>query len=96
MFAAAPAERPRGPRSGKRRMSYQEQQALKTLPGRIAALQASIRTLQASLDDPGLYARDRHAFADASEKLGLAQSELAEAEEKWLELEILREEIEGG
>jgi ATP-binding cassette subfamily F protein uup len=77
-------------------MSYQEQQALKTLPERIATLQASIRTLQASLDDPALYARDRHAFADTSEKLGVAQSELADAEEKWLELEILREEIESG
>jgi ATP-binding cassette subfamily F protein uup len=86
---------PKGARSGKRRMSFHEQHALKTLPGRIAVLQESVRSLQASLDDPALYARDRHAFAAASEKLGVAQSELAEAEEKWLELEILREEIEG-
>ena len=36
------------------------------------------------------------AFADASAALAAAQGELAAAEEKWLELEILREEIEGG
>ena len=38
----------------------------------------------------------RKAFAETSAALAAAQSELAAAEEKWLELEMLREEIEGG
>jgi ATP-binding cassette subfamily F protein uup len=41
-----------------------------------------------------LYARDRQAFTQASEALSTAQSQLAAAEERWLELEMLREEIE--
>ena len=44
---------------------------------------------------PTLYARDRQAFAQASEALSATQAELAAAEERWLELEMLREEIEG-
>jgi ATP-binding cassette subfamily F protein uup len=51
--------------------------------------------LQTKLDDPSLYARDPKAFADTSAKLAAAQNELATSEEKWLELEMLREEIEG-
>ncbi len=47
------------------------------------------------MEDPDLYARDQKAFAETSGSLAAAQSELAAAEEKWLELEILREEIEG-
>jgi ATP-binding cassette subfamily F protein uup len=79
----------------KRRLSFNEKHALEILPQRIAALQAGIRELQAQLDDPELYARDRDAFTQTSQSLAAAQSELATAEQKWLELEILREEIEG-
>ena len=55
-----------------------------------------MRTLHARLDDPGLYARDRKAFDETSAALAAAQAELAAAEEKWLELEILREDVAGG
>jgi len=83
-------------RSGKPRLSFRDQHALKTLPERIATLQANVRELQVRLEDPGLYARDANAFVELSSALAAAQSELAAAEEQWLELEILREEIEGG
>jgi ABC transport system ATP-binding/permease protein len=84
----------RPPRSGKARLSFRDQHALKTLPEEIAALQDTVRKLQQRLDDPNFYARDPKAFAETSESLATAQSELAAAEEKWLELEIKREEIE--
>ena len=42
------------------------------------------------------YARDRKAFDEASAALAGAQAELAAAEEKWLQLEILREDVAGG
>jgi ATP-binding cassette subfamily F protein uup len=86
---------PRAGRSGKPRLSFHDQHALKTLPERIATLQASVRTLQGRLEDPGLYARDPKAFTETSGALAAAQSELTAAEEKWLELDIKREEIEG-
>ena len=55
-----------------------------------------VRTLHDRLDDPGLYARDRKAFDDVSAALAAAQAELTAAEERWLELEILREDVAGG
>jgi ATP-binding cassette subfamily F protein uup len=80
---------------GKRRLSFHEKHALETLPQRIAELQGRVGALQRRLDDPNLYARDRAAFAEVSNALTAAQHELAAAEETWLKLEILREEIEG-
>ena len=88
--AAAPEPRP-----GKRRLSFNEKYALETLPGEIAALQEKIRAAQEKLADPGLYARDRKAFDEISAALVAAQTALAAAEDKWLELEILRETIDG-
>ncbi len=76
-------------------MSFNEKHALETLPQTMSALQARIGGLQATLDDPGLYARDRAGFAAASTALARAQADLAAAEERWLALEMLREELEG-
>jgi ABC transport system ATP-binding/permease protein len=87
---------PRDPKPGKRRLSFHEKHALETLPSEIAALQAKIRANQDLLADPGLYARDQKAFEQASAALVAAQADLSAAEEKWLTLEILREDIERG
>ncbi len=77
----------------KRRLGFNEKHALETLPGKIAGLEKQISDFQAQLDDPGLYAKDRQAFEKVSAALVKAQAGLAEAEHRWLELEILREEI---
>ena len=90
--SAKPAAVPTAPER-KRRLSFHEKHALETLPGAMAALQSKIGMLQQRLADPNLYANDRKAFDDASSALVDAQSELTGAEEKWLELEILREEL---
>ena len=96
------AEKPEGAQAAKRADAGQaaaelhEKHALETLPKTIAALQAKVRALHDRLADPALYARDRQAFEEASAALAAAQAELTAAEEKWLELEILREEVAGG
>ncbi|MBN9598636.1 MAG: ATP-binding cassette domain-containing protein [Afipia sp.] len=81
--------------SAKRRLSFNEKHALETLPKTMAKLQQDIAGYQKQLDDPQLYAKDRKAFDAASAAIAKAQTELDAAEEKWLALEILREEIEG-
>ena len=81
--------------AAKRRFSFHEQHDLKTLPARMAELEAKIAKVQAILEDPGLYARDAARFQKASAALAELQAELAKAEDRWLELEMLREEIEG-
>jgi len=82
------------PDTPKRRLNFNEKHALETLPKTMSMLRTKIGTLHQSLDDPGLYAKDRVMFDSASAALVVAQAELAAAEEKWLELEILREGIE--
>src|SRR4051795_11673708 len=86
--ATAPSATP------KRRLNFNEKHALETLPKTIAKLQAEIAKQQRHLDDPDLYKKDRKKFGKASDALTTAQKELQEAEDKWLELEMLREEIE--
>ena len=93
---AQAAEPPRAAKPAKRRLSFHEKHALETLPGEIAKLQAKVQALQKTFDDPELYARDPKLFTETSTQLAAAHAELAAAEEKWLELEILREEVEGG
>jgi len=83
------------PPSAKRRLMFKDKHALETLPKIIAALQAEMRGLQAKLDDPQFYARDRAAFEKVTAALGEVQQKVAAAEEQWLELEILREELAG-
>jgi ATP-binding cassette subfamily F protein uup len=78
----------------KRRLNFNEKHALETLPKTITKLQAEIAKQQRHLDDPNLYRKDRKKFDTASAALTTAQKELEAAEEKWLELEVLREEIE--
>ncbi|MGE3991670.1 ABC-F family ATP-binding cassette domain-containing protein [Pseudorhodoplanes sp.] len=93
--AAASAEDAPAAQRSKKKLSFNEKFALDNLPKQIARLEDDIRALQKKLDDPGLYARDRKAFDATTAAIAKAQADLAAAEEKWLELEMLREEIEG-
>jgi ATP-binding cassette subfamily F protein uup len=79
----------------KRKLSFKEKHALETLPGEIDKLTGSIGALQEKMADPDLYARDPAAFDKAAADLQAMQDKLATAEEQWLELECLREELEG-
>ena len=83
------------PSTARRKLSFNDQHALQTLPKEITALQARIVDLQRKLEDPAFYARDAKAFAETTGALAAAQSQLASAEDRWLELEMLREEVAG-
>ena len=88
------AEALAAPAATRARLTMAERQALKTLPGEMAKLSAEIAKLADILADPQLYSRDATRFATATKLLGQRQAALAEAEERWLELEMRREEIE--
>ena len=90
--AATPAREPTAP---KQRLGYKRERALAELPRKIEALQAEIAGLNEALADPQLYARDPKGFAGKTTRLGGAQAELDAAETEWLELEMLREELQG-
>jgi ABC transport system ATP-binding/permease protein len=88
---AEPRDRAAPPPSGKPKMGFKDQHELKTLPARIEKLEGAIRQLKGILDDPDLYARDPARFEKASATLAQAETELAAAEDRWLELEMLRD-----
>jgi ATP-binding cassette subfamily F protein uup len=90
------ATSPAAPEQPKRRMSFKDKHALETLPANIARWQVEVAALQAQLDDSAFYTRDRAGFEKVTTKLGELQRKIAAAEEQWLELEILREELAGG
>ncbi len=85
---AAPAKGP------KRKLSFKEKHARETLPARIEALQAEVARLKAALHDPTLYARDADAYSRLAADLQRTEAHLAHAEEEWLALEMLVEELE--
>ena len=94
------AERPQAARSrsmpsrtASRKMSFKDKHALEMLPTRLAALQAEIARHQAILADSNLYSRDPARFRTMSSALSASETALAEAEEQWLSLELLREEL---
>ena len=91
------ADRPAvsAPAQGKRRLSFNEQHDLKTLPKRMGEMEAKIAKVQEILADPELYSRDPARFQKAMDALTQLQTELHAAEERWLELEMLREKLEG-
>jgi ABC transport system ATP-binding/permease protein len=90
---SAPKERAK-PDASQRKLTFTDQHALKTLPAEIAKLEKDIGVLHAQLSDSALYARDPKKFTAMSAKLVEAQAALASAEERWLDLEMLREELE--
>ena len=89
--AAAPPVRERARRE---RMSFRDQHRLGELPGEMERLSAEIAKLEELLADPELYGREPVKFARASEAMAERQAGLAAAEEEWLRLEQLREELE--
>ena len=94
---AAESNKSKSPRTTadlvKRKLNFNEKHALETLPGTIATLEIEIGRLQKLMADTTLYARDRATFDQVSSAMAAKQSELAVAEERWLELELLRDEI---
>ena len=99
--ASATAKPPKEPRDApppaavRRRLSFKDKHALERLPARIADLREQLAGLASLLADPSLHGRDPKAFERASRDYGVRQVDLERAEEEWLTLEMLREEIEG-
>jgi ATP-binding cassette subfamily F protein uup len=91
---AKPTAQPGAP-AAKRKLSFNQKHAHETLPARIEELEAALIRLRTTLADPGLYARDPAGFEKAAAALDTATADLAAAEDEWLALELLREELDG-
>jgi ATP-binding cassette subfamily F protein uup len=78
----------------RRKLSFKDKHALENLPSEIDRLTAAISELEHTLAAPDFFTRDPAGFATGSDKLAELQATLRQAEDRWLELEALREEIE--
>ena len=73
------------------KLSYKHKFRLEKLPEEMAAIEVEIETLNTAMADPGLYAKDPERFQKTSDAVVAAHAKLAELEEEWLELEMMRE-----
>ncbi len=90
---ATSSEKPKPQRAT--RLSFKDKHALETLPKEISALEREAALLEQAVADPDAYQRDPNKFTLATERLSACRSLIAEKEEQWLELELMRESLEG-
>jgi ABC transport system ATP-binding/permease protein len=82
------------PKASKGKLSFKDKYALETLPIKIETLKAEMAKLEKELADPELFTKNYAKFEKTSARFTSASQELENAEVQWLELEMLREELE--
>jgi ATP-binding cassette subfamily F protein uup len=75
------------------RLSYKQNYRLEQLPSEMEDLRAKISACESQMADPNLYNTDPQAFTTLADKLSMLRDNLVNAEEEWLTLELLREEL---
>ena len=90
---SSPAASRDKPRTAK--LTFKDKHALDTLPGEIEKIEKRIAAIETAMADPKLFARDGNRFHALSSELGALQADKDVKEERWLELEMKREEVEG-
>ena len=76
------------------KLSYKQQRLLEVLPQEIEKLEAEIAAIEEELGNPDLYTADPDKFDALSSRLNEAQQEKDDAENQWLEIQMLKEELE--
>jgi ATP-binding cassette subfamily F protein uup len=77
----------------KAKLTFKDSHRLKELETLVPRLTDAIRGLEQTLEDPGLFTRDRAGFDKLMKDLDRKRVELAAAEEDWLRLEEKREAL---
>jgi ABC transport system ATP-binding/permease protein len=94
--SVAPATSPEAAPKAQSKLSYKHKFALETLPGKIEDLSKKAAMLEGKLADPALFAKDAALFNKMAAELESMKSSITKMEDEWLELEMLRSEVEGG
>jgi len=82
------------PASGRGKLSYKDQRDLDRLPGEVARIDGEIAAIELLLHDATLYARDPDRFAELTERASALRREKEAAEERWLEVAEMAEELQ--
>ncbi|AJC81551.1 ABC transporter ATP-binding protein [Rhizobium etli bv. phaseoli str. IE4803] len=79
----------------KGKLSFKQKFALENLPKEMSKAEAEIAKRELVMADPNLFTRDPAAFNRLAAEMEKLRAGLTAMEEEWLELEMLREELEG-
>ena len=90
--AAKPAD---GGAKAKGKLSYKQKFALENLPKEMEKTEKEIAAREAKMADPNLFTKDPATFNKLATETEKLRADLVRMEEEWLELEMLREELEG-
>ena len=77
----------------KKKMSFKDSYYLKMLPLKIEKLEKELKEYETILNDRDLFKNDRKAFDKATTEITNIKKIISESENKWLELQILNDEI---
>ncbi|MDA8429980.1 MAG: ATP-binding cassette domain-containing protein, partial [Geobacteraceae bacterium] len=88
--AVAPSEKARPQKERPRKMSFNDQRELETLPERIAALEQEQEQLHATMADPEFYKSAASGVVQVNTRLAALEQELASAYGRWEELESMK------
>lgn len=79
----------------KGKLSFKQKFALENLPKEMEKAQAEIAKREEKMADPNLFTKDPTSFGKLADEMEKLRNKLVAMEEEWLELEMLREELEG-
>ncbi len=79
----------------KGKLSYKQKFALENIPKEMEKAEAEIALCEKKMADPNLFTKDPASFNKLAAEMEKLREKLTSMEEEWLELEMLREEIEG-
>jgi ABC transport system ATP-binding/permease protein len=77
------------------KLSYKQKFALENLPKEMEKAEKDIAAREAKMADPNLFTKDPASFNKLAAEMEKLRASLTKMEEEWLELEMLREELEG-
>ena len=66
---------------------------MKNLPEKIEKLELDLKSLEALLNTDNLYSDDKKTFDETIEKISEVKKSLSTSEERWLQIQILNDEI---
>lgn len=75
------------------KLSYKQQRLLEVLPKTIELLTDEIKKIEEELSNPNLYTDNPEKFDKLTTRLNEAQAEIIDAENQWLEIQILQDEL---
>jgi len=67
----------------KRKLSYNEQRELESLPGRIEQLEQDLEALEQQVSEPDFYKKDKESIADTMAAMDSLREQLADAYHRW-------------